>query len=200
MFRMFFYRSWGQWKRYPFFSHFSWRGLKQINMQGLILLYRQVHVNCLEGQKWKEQVSSPGVSQHPSLTAAWAPPGHQIHHRFICWQLLFLLTLLVCWKQSLPWKSLHLYNLWTMSNGFLQFNSPLLLGVSIVPVFLPVCPVLLGGELWDLCAAASVIPWRGIPGKRRSPWRGHCSRISLGNKFKTPVNTNMWNTDLMAAW
>lgn len=92
-------------------------------MQGLILLYRQVHVSCLEGQKWKEQVLSPGVYQHLSLTATWASSRYQIHHRFIYSQLLFLFTFLVCWKQSLLWKSLQLYNLQTMSNGFLQFNS-----------------------------------------------------------------------------
>lgn len=53
------------------FTHFSWRGLKQINIQWLILL--QVHMSCLEGQKWKEQVPSPGVYQHLFLTATWAP-------------------------------------------------------------------------------------------------------------------------------
>jgi len=67
-----------------FFSHFSWRGLKQINMQGLILLCRRVHVSCLEGQKWKEQVLSLGVYWHLCLAATWAPSRHLIHHRFIC--------------------------------------------------------------------------------------------------------------------
>ena len=167
-----------------FFSHFSWRGLKQINVQGLILLCRRVHVSCLEGQKWKEQVLSLGVYWHLCLAATWAPSRHQIHHRFICWQLLFLLTLLVCWKESLLWKSLQLSNLQTVSNGFLQFNSPLPLCVFTVPVFLPVCPSLPGGEVLDLSATASLVPWRGIAGKHQSPWTGHSARISLGNNSK----------------
>lgn len=79
------------------------------------------------------------------------------------------LTLLVCWRQSLLWKSLQPYNLQTMSNGFLQFNSPLLLCVSTVPVLPRVRPVPPEGEVLDLSAAASLVPWRGTAGRGQSP-------------------------------
>lgn len=41
--------------------------------------------------------------------------------------------------------------------------------VFTVPVILPVCPVLSGGEVLDLSAPASLVPWRRIAGKRQSP-------------------------------
>lgn len=143
-----FYRSWGQWKCYPFYTLLLAR-LKQINLQWLILL--QVHVSCLEGQKWKEEVPSPGVYQHLFLTASWAP---SMHHRFTCWQLLFLLNLLVCWKQSLLWKSLSCVTCqwWILASSSLTLPS---LGVSTVLIF----PCLLSpAQRWGTGSQCSSFP------------------------------------------
>lgn len=49
-----------------------------------------------------------------------------------------------------------------------DLTPPLLLCVSTVTVFLPVCPVLPGGEVLDISAAASLVPRRGIAGKHQS--------------------------------
>lgn len=161
-------------------------------MQGLILLHGQVHASCPEGQKWKEQVPSPGAHWHLSLTAPWAPSRHQVHRGFICWQLL-LLWLFWCAGNSLCFGkhySCMTCKLWVMVS----------LGVSTVTFFLPVRPVLPGGEVLDLGAAASLVPWRGIAGKRPSLGIGCFTRVSLGNKFETPVSNAEGNTGLMATW
>lgn len=73
----------------------------------------------------------------------------------LCCPLLFILTLLAHWNKSPLWKSLQLYNLQVLSNGFLQLNSPF----SSPCTSFSVCPHLPGDGV--LRAAASLVLWRG---------------------------------------